>query len=483
MFIPRGEIIHESLATSYVLVDGLVADLCEGGFSGVVEILLRDTDSFIVISGGDVAAVVEKPSQQAQNGAAITCTRTTVEQLADRSQRERGRVSIYGYSAAAASAVAGAIGAQPLYVGLSTEFTDLEKMILKLARERDREWFIEINVGDASGALIHMCDTHCGIVGSTGAMDLGPLQLPGNAALERLLDECNRFGGSFDVCFTRAPETVDVPAMPSPVESIPDAPPAQPGRVNEYPVESQLGSSRHTEAAPIASNELFVASSQDTQQATLTGIVSHGQESDRFTGPELVAPCAEPEEKIESSIDDAAANPRSAIVAEALTPGLAEEFIEPQSGNLSVVRDELPPVAADAEAMTETKRLMGEIARVIEEAAQAVGPPDSFPMSLRAGQLKIADRFPFLDPFAGEFEYLAGEVVFVGHATADEFVVGFTEALKLAMEAVTRSTAYPDRFRLYVAEDLHKLLAREKAEFERLGLAQVVREISTQARS
>ena len=58
MFIPPGEPIHESLATSYVLVSALVADLCEGGFSGFVEVVLRDTDSFIFISNGVVAAGV-----------------------------------------------------------------------------------------------------------------------------------------------------------------------------------------------------------------------------------------------------------------------------------------------------------------------------------------------------------------------------------------------------------------------------------------
>jgi hypothetical protein len=129
--------------------------------------------------------------------------------------------------------------------------------------------------------------------------------------------------------------------------------------------------------------------------------------------------------------------------------------------------------------MAEIKRLMAEIARAIEEAAQAIGRPDSFSMSLRAGQLKIADRFPFLDPFAGEFEYLAGEIVFVGHATAEEFVAGLTEALKLAIEAVTRSTAYADRFRSYVIEDLQRLLARQRPEFERFGLDQVIQQIIT----
>jgi len=171
-----------------------------------------------------------------------------------------------------------------------------------------------------------------------------------------------------------------------------------------------------------------------------------------------------------------------APLAEAEIPDLAEDLIEPQAEDFSFVLDELPPPGADVEAMAETKRLMGEIARAIEEAAQSVGRPDSFSMALRAGQLRIADRFPFLDPFAGEFEYLAGEIVFVGHATAEEFVVGLTEALKLAVEAVTRSTAYADRFRSYVTEDLQKLLARDRDEFESVGLDQVIEELLTDDR-
>ena len=58
--------------------------------------------------------------------------------------------------------------------------------------------------------------------------------------------------------------------------------------------------------------------------------------------------------------------------------------------------------------MVEIKRLMGEMARTIEVSTQAIEQRDSFSMYLRAGQLKIADRYPFLDPFGAEFEYLGG---------------------------------------------------------------------------
>jgi hypothetical protein len=462
MFIPPGEIIHESLATSYVLVDALVADLCEGGFSGVVEVVLRDTDSFIVIASGDVAAVFDKRGSHTGTGATINYTRTTVEQLAERSRLERGRVSIYGYSAATASAVSGRINAKALYVGLSTEFTDLEKMISKLVRERDREWFIEINTETGPGALIHMRDSECRIISSTDHADFGALGLASNPALGRLIDECNRAGGTFDVYFTQAAaETFDVPERTSP-EHIPASLPAEDAMVNQEPVESHLASLQQ----PLTSNELRVDSGREPESLVLPD--EPGLERAEQLGVSSSAVAAV-----------AATQSSFAAPAEPTTPGLTEDSIEPHAGDLLIELDELPPAGTGAEAMAEIKRLMAEIARAIEEAAQAVGRSDSFSMSLRAGQLKIAGRFPFLDPFAGEFEYLAGEIVFVGHATAEEFVAGLTEALMLAIEAVTRSTAYADRFRSYVTEDLQKLFARDRVEFERFGLDEVIQQIIT----
>jgi hypothetical protein len=98
MFIPRGTALHENLATSYVLIDALVADLCEGGFSGTVDIRLRNTDAHVVIVRGKVAAVIESGSAPQRNGEpkALSYLRTTVAEIAVTARQERGRVSIYG---------------------------------------------------------------------------------------------------------------------------------------------------------------------------------------------------------------------------------------------------------------------------------------------------------------------------------------------------------------------------------------------------
>src|ERR1044072_2372977 len=106
MFIPKGQAVHENLATRYLLIDALVADLCDNEFSGVVEITLMHSDSHILIDQGKVAAVIEKVV-----GAEIA--KTTVSSLANRASAERGKVSIYRYPLSVAGAIAGRLVAEP----------------------------------------------------------------------------------------------------------------------------------------------------------------------------------------------------------------------------------------------------------------------------------------------------------------------------------------------------------------------------------
>ena len=463
MFIPRGDIIYESLATSYVLVDALVADLCEGGFSGTIEVVLRDTDSFIIISCGNLIAVLEK-SGHTSNGDSVQYTRTTVEHLAERSRRERGRVSIYSFSQLTAGAIAGRINAHPLYIGLSTEFTDLEKMISKLSREHDRDWFIEINREDGTAALLHMRDGQCGVINSRGATDSGPLDLTGHATLARLVDECTRVGGTFDVYFKLASDPVEA------------APETLPFKVAEY-----LQKTDHINLEPIVPQT--VSERLPSAVAVTDEPASTPVQKQIITGQDLTNYPIQHPERVQIGNSGAVLNSTlhgtlgPDVLSEAGFGADEDEKESRSTAGLSLVRDELLPVLTDSEDMNDIKRLMGEIARAIEEAAQAVGRPDGFSMSLRGAQLRIADRYPFLDPFAGEFEYLTGEIVFVGKASAAEFMEGFGEALKLAVQEVARSTDYADRFCSYVIEDLNKLLSRERAEFEKYGIDKVIGEI------
>lgn len=459
MFIPRGKLVQDNLATSYVLLEPLVEDLQQGGFSGLVEIVLRETDNYIIFDGGNVTGMLEKRVEVYDH--------TNLADLASSSRLERGRVAIYAYSPATASIVSGRIKAQTLYEGLSTEFTDAEKMILKLARETEREWFVEVNTPGGLRALIHLSERQCRVIGSREGADVEEAEvadLSSNETLAEVLRECSRAGGTLNVCFTVAD---DAPAPVNPqvaFEAFAAASVSTPLKTwtLEDPGETAAGSPE------TATEEQDFSHGLDSAIDSIEN--SQAFDATNNAPGEVVEPDVETEAPVEPGKPDFAVDASKSFEPEESTlTSLADELKTLGTGDL-ILNVEETDGGVEVEARAETKRLMGEIAGVIEEAAQSVGPHDSFLMSLRGGQIKVADRYPFLDPFAGEFEYLAGEIVFVGQATAEEFVAGFSEALTLAVQSVLLSTAYPERFRSYVAEDLKKLLARNQTEYENFGL-------------
>ena len=464
MFIPRGKALHENLATSYVLVDALVADLCEGGFSGVVDIVLRETDAHVVIARGRVAAVIERRNAPHWNGEpmAFPYLRTTVAELVSAARRQRGRVSIYSYSTDTASAVAGRINAEPLYTRLSTDFADLEKMISKLARERDRQWFVEINIENGVAALIHMNDDRARILISEGGASLeeyDTTDLMASPQLRGLLDDSNRLGGSFDVYFKGAGD---------PLESF-DATLSKHAKLEStVPLETiaATGGEAHDE----------VSQAVKEAKAAYQSLVLDDSERGESHAADQIYEGAYPE------FDTRLRTEGGGSGGDAPPPNADEGASERTADDLSLVQDELSKpgdlsLTDEGARMAEIKRLMAEIARTIEEATRAVEQRETFPMYLRAGQLKVADRYPFLDPFGAEFEYLAGEIVFVGEASPDDFIAGLTEALTRAVQGVTESSSQAARLRTRITESLQWLLKSQKEELEHYNLGQTIEQI------
>ena len=178
-------------------------------------------------------------------------------------------------------------------------------------------------------------------------------------------------------------------------------------------------------------------------------------------------------ERIEEAREEPVSAEEEPTSPGALAMGLSANTIRLLS--LNVKEEAAAPI--DTEVMEDLKRLMGEIARTIEGATKEVEPGDSFSIYLRAGQLKVAERYPFLDPFGAEFEYLAGEIAFVGRASAEDFVAGLTEALRHAVAGVVQTSVQPTRLRIYIVEDLRQLLANNREDFERYGLDKTIEQI------
>src|SRR5262245_10710005 len=183
MFTPRVSPIHRNLATSYVLVDALLDDLCLGGFSGIVEISLRDADFRIIIGRGQVAAIADSSGDD--------CGPGLIAELASRGKKERGLISVYPLTDESEWAFTGSTKAKALYDRLSSEFGDLEKMFSKLQGETDREWFVEVETDSGLSGLIFV--NHTGVHSLASTMD----SAEGEGALAKILEACRESGGTF----------------------------------------------------------------------------------------------------------------------------------------------------------------------------------------------------------------------------------------------------------------------------------------------
>jgi|GEM_PF-1186374 len=508
MFIPHGKALYENLATSYVLVDALVADLCEGGFSGVVEIVLRDREARVLILRGHVAGIIE--SQATPSGSlkakAPTESRPTLAGLATTARRERGRLAIYSYAPDTAAAIAGRANAQPLYTQLSTDFADLEKMLAKLSRERDRQWFIEIKIQNNVTALLHVTGDGGWLLVARGDELLEETRcadMLSDARVRRLLDECNRTGGLFDVYFRGAHDELAGNATESIEAAVEVDATASRDATRERdkdhvsqameearamyrslaiddsapPDGEQEAGSRKQEAGSRRQEAVRAAERARDDSQSLAGGEQSPQEIETGEG--------QTKQQMEAGVEQELPPASRLLPPSAFSrlPADINAALAPEGAGLLLVPADLGATGllrhgSTADVMVEIKRLMAEIARTLEESVKAAEQRDSFSMHIRTGQLQVADRYPFLDPFGAEFEYLAGEIVFVGHTQPEEFIAGLTEALKLAVIAAIQASPQPARLRSIIAEDLRWLRDHQKVDLERYGLDQVIEEIT-----
>jgi hypothetical protein len=125
--------------------------------------------------------------------------------------------------------------------------------------------------------------------------------------------------------------------------------------------------------------------------------------------------------------------------------------------------------------MRELTNLMSVVVAAVERGMTVAGRGSSFPTALRAGLLAVTERYPFLDPFAAEFEYHDHEIVFVGSAQPNEFAAGLTEALRQMVEDLIYSSN--GRVRDYIAEELRKVEREHEAGMRQFNLGNLTERI------
>ena len=139
MILPRGEVLHRNLSTAYTDFTALLSTLKTRDFSGVIEIEFPENKGIIFVDSGEIINAevrVENDSKRVVGQEAIQTVLTL-------SNQKDGVINVHRLAPERVAIVASNLQYEVLFKGLSTDFTRLDKLLLKL-REDQHNGFIEV---------------------------------------------------------------------------------------------------------------------------------------------------------------------------------------------------------------------------------------------------------------------------------------------------------------------------------------------------
>ena len=139
MILPKGEVRHENLLTAYTDVSALLSALKSEGFSGTVEIEFPEKEGSVFIDSGEVlnAEIKEKSNAERKIG------QEAIQAFLTLSNQKNGVVNVYRLQPEHVALVVNHLQHEALFRELSTDFTRLDRLLLKL-KEDKHDGFIEV---------------------------------------------------------------------------------------------------------------------------------------------------------------------------------------------------------------------------------------------------------------------------------------------------------------------------------------------------
>jgi len=139
MIFLKGEVVHQNLLTAYTNIPALLSTLKSDGFSGTIEIEYPENKGVFFIDSGEIINAEAKMESNSKR----LIGQEAVRELLALSKQKNGVLNIYRFSPEQVNLVNSTLQSEILFKGLSTDFTRLDKLVLKL-REEKHHGFIEI---------------------------------------------------------------------------------------------------------------------------------------------------------------------------------------------------------------------------------------------------------------------------------------------------------------------------------------------------
>lgn len=139
MIYPRGEVIHKNLSTAFTDFNALLSTLKSADFSGIIEIEFPEHIGNIFVDSGQIINAEAKIGPDSKR----IIGQEAIQTLLNLSKQKDGSINVYRLAPERVAIVASNLEHEILFKGLSTDFTRLDRLLLKL-REEKHNGFIEV---------------------------------------------------------------------------------------------------------------------------------------------------------------------------------------------------------------------------------------------------------------------------------------------------------------------------------------------------
>ena len=143
MILPRGEVRHQNLLTAYTDLPALLSALKSESFSGILEIDFPEKKGAIFIDSGEIVNAEIKEKSNAET----TIGTDAIQAFLTFSNQKDGVLNVYRLLPEQVALVANHLKHEVIFKELSTDFTRLDRLLLKL-KEDKHNGFIEVMTKD-----------------------------------------------------------------------------------------------------------------------------------------------------------------------------------------------------------------------------------------------------------------------------------------------------------------------------------------------
>ena len=345
MLFPKGEIRHQNLLTAYTDLSALVTTLKSEGFSGSVEVEFPGCKGTLFVASGEITNAEARRETDPKRMVGQEAAR----HLLGLSNQKDGVLHVYRMPPDRVAIVTSTLQSEIIFKDLSSDFTRLDRLIIKLREER-HNGFIEILTKEHKemGILFFLDGevTDLLTASETGVSLVDKKSIPG------YLENVVKQGVIFNVCRSAG----KLPPKETPSKEVPS---------KEIPP-------REVSPKEIPAKEISLKETPPKEMP-----------------PKEVAPKG---------------------------PSPKEPAPKAMGGG---VRDLIP--------------ILQDILSKVEKLVDGASRKGTFLNGFKRSLIEKSLDYPFLDPFAGEFEYREGTIVFRGETGARDFAKGVGESLRATL--------------------------------------------------